>query len=289
MRSVEEFLNRKFPNKKFVVLRKLLGGMMNNSLVLEDENKKKYVLYLPTVQANEMVDRELEKENQSICINLGITSDNFYFDVDSGIKINEFIEGYSLNNIDDCDYEKVANLLKKLHASEKLSKKDYDPFTRLENFESERRSLGFNDTPEYSQIAENLYKNREYLTKDKLVLSHNDFQKSNIIKDINNNYFVIDFEFMMNNYEVYDIACFGNGLVEEGHELLKTYFKDNLTVDLERKYYLWRVFVSLQWYNVAIIKHIRGEGATHKMDFSKVADHFFSNALEAYNSYLKLK
>ena len=289
MKSVEYFLNQTFPDMGFKVIKKLLGGMMNNSLILEDKSHKQYVLYLPTEQANEMVDRELEKENQQITIDLGITSNNFYFNPETGIKINEFIEGDSLNNVETYDINEVARILKILHSSKVLSKKDYNPFDRLLAFEKERQGLGFENSEEYSKIAENLYEKREYLSNDKLVLSHNDFQKSNIVKSIDNNYYVIDFEFMMNNSEIYDIACFGNGLVSEGFELLKAYFGDNLTNDHKKKYYLWRTFVSLQWYNVAIIKHIRGEGETHKMDFMAVAAHFFENAKEAYNSYLNIR
>ncbi len=289
MKSVEYFLNESFPDMGFKVIKKLLGGMMNNSLILEDKSGKKYVLYLPTEQANEMVDRELEKENQKITIDLGITSNNFYFNPETGIKINEYIEGDSLNNVDSYDINEVARILKVLHSSKTLSKKDYEPFNRLLSFEKERQGLGFKNTAEYSKIAENLYKKRDYLCNDNLVLSHNDFQKSNIVKSINNEYFVIDFEFMMNNVEIYDIACFGNGLVSEGFELLKAYFDDNITKEHIKKYYLWRTFVSLQWYNVAIIKHIRGEGETHKMDFMAVANHFFENAKEAYNSYLNIQ
>ena len=49
------------------------------------------------------------------------------------------------------------------------------------------------------------------------------------------------------------------------------------------------MFLSLQWYNVAIIKDYHGEGEAHKIDFLGVANYFIDNALDAYNRLLKLK
>ena len=85
---------------------------------------------------------------------------------------------------------------------------------------------------------------------------------------------------MGNNDPIYDIATFGNGTVEEGFELLKEY-APNPSIDLMRRYYLWRIFVSLQWYNVALVKHYRGEGAIHNFNFLSVADFFLNNAKTA--------
>ena len=116
-----------------------------------------------------------------------------------------------------------------------------------------------------------------------LVFSHNDFQRSNVIKSDTDEYKVIDFEFTGNNDEIYDIACFGNGDVKEGFNLLNSYFK-NPNKEQILRFYLWRILISLQWRNVALIKHYRGEGKTHGFDFTKVAGHFLDNALDAYNN-----
>ena len=124
------------------VLHPVTGGMMNLSFLVKDKNDKKYILYIPTEQANEMVDRPLEKEHQAIIHELGITSKNVYFDEKSGIKMNEYIEGSSLDHIADFDYEKVAKLFKKLHSSIVLSREDYAPFDRfVNNYEKEAKSF----------------------------------------------------------------------------------------------------------------------------------------------------
>ena len=89
-----------------------------------------------------------------------------------------------------------------------------------------------------------------------------------------------EFEFMGNNDPIYDITTFGNGSVEEGFALLNEY-SPNPSEDKVKRYYLWRMFVSLQWYNVALVKHYRGEGKIHNFDFLAVADYFLKNAQTA--------
>ena len=273
--------------KGAVIVAPLLGGMMNVSYIVEDKNKKQYVLYLPTEQANEMVDRPIEKENQRIVYELGLTSKNVYFDEKTGIKMNEFIEGYSLDRIADFDYEKIAVLFKKLHQSIMLSRIDYNPFGRFENI-YEKEALSYEKEPStmYSHLREFVFSKKNYLESQIKTLCHNDAQRSNILKSSDDKYYFIDFEFMGNNDPIYDIATFGNGVVSEGRKLLDVYFSNKPTEDQIKRYYLWRMFVSLQWYNVAITKHYRGEGEKHHFNFMDVANHFLFNAKDAYDGYM---
>ena len=266
------------------ILSPLQGGMMNDSSIVVDGDKK-YVLYISTEQANEMVDRVLERENQALVFSLGITSRNVYFDTDKGIKINEFIEGSSLDKISEYDIKKVAKLLHILHNSPKLCKADYNPFPRLLAYEEELKAFCPVREKLYQEIRAELFKHREYLESQKKTLCHNDAQKSNIVRSLDDEYFLIDFEFMGNNDPIYDIATFGNADVREGFELLKAY-EPNPSKDLMKRYYLWRMFVSLQWDTVALIKHYRGEGKIHGYNFLDVADFFFKNAEEAYKQLL---
>ena len=264
----------------------LVGGMMNISYIIKDASNKKYVLYISTEQANEMVDRHLEKEHQKIINAIGITSNNVYFDEAKGIKINEFIEGASLDKVSSFNYEKVAQLFRDLHSSPVLSRQDYAPFVRFtDTYEKEALSFDKETSPLYKELREFLFKHREYLESQEKVLSHNDAQRSNIIQTPDDEYYFIDFEFVGNNDPIYDIACFGNGLVSEGRELLNKYYLDNPNQDQIKRYYLWRIYISLQWYNVAITKHYRGEGEKHGFNFLDVANHFLNNAKDAYDGY----
>lgn len=278
---INNFLKQYFDN--FEILKKLEGGMMNESYLFI-ANSKKYVLYMPTKQANEMVDRFLEKHSQKIVIDLGITSNNFIFDETSGIKINEYIEGNSLNYVNDVDTNKISDMLHILHKGAKTLV-NYNPFERLANIIEERKSFIKDFSIEETELLEEVLKNRAFLEDEKIVLSHNDFQRSNIVLSNSNQYFVIDFEFMANNFETYDIACFANNDIKDGEELLRSYKDNNINETDFKRFYLWRIFISLQWHNVALIKHYRGEGEKHNINFLDVSKHFIKNAKTAYEKY----
>ncbi len=287
MREDIDTLLKKVFKDEAKVISPLVGGMMNQSYIVSS-NGKKYVLYISTEQANEMVDRPLEKANQKIIIDLGLTSKNVYFDTDKGIKVNEYIEGSSLDKLDSFDADKVAELLKKMHSSKVLSRDNYQPFKRFIAYEQEAETFNILRSDDYKLLRKTLFEGKDFLESQKLVLCHNDAQKSNIVKDLQGNYFLIDFEFMGNNDPIYDIATFGNGLVKEGYQVLERYFDGKPSKDEKRRYYLWRIFVSLQWHNVAIVKHYRGEGVTHGFNFLDVAAFFLSNAKDAYKGLMEI-
>lgn len=269
---------------KIKPLSKLQGGMMNRSQIIELDGKK-YVWYTPTAQANEMVDRRLEKSNIDKVYPLGITSKNLVF-YDDGMKINEFIEGSSINLIDDFDTKEVAKLLHKLHDSGVLSDKDYLPFEKVENYIKEVKSLNIKLDEDFYILYKDINNKREFLETQKLTICHNDFQRSNIIKTPDNKYYMIDFEFMMNNDPIFDIAAFGNNDVLQGYQLLKDYF-DELDDSIKTRYFYWRMLLSLQWYLVALIKDKKGEGKEHGFDFYQVAQYFLGNAKIARELYSK--
>ena len=262
------------------VVSELVGGMMNEAYIVKSKQGK-FVYYISTEQANEMVDRKLEKETQNIAFELGLTSENVYFDLEKGIKINRFIEGNSLNKINDFDYGRVAKLLYKFHSSTKKASVYYDPLTRLENYKKEALTHTEQFDDEFYDLWKIIEKNRGFLLSQPLSLAHNDAQRSNIIKGDDDNYYLIDFEFSANNDPVYDIATFGNGDAFEGKRLLEEYEKLTPLVDGLKRYALWRIDISLQWYLVALIKHYRGEGKIHGIDFLGVGKHFLGVAKEA--------
>ena len=258
----------------------LVGGMMNEAYIVSSKQGR-FVYYISTAQANEMVDRSLEKETQNIAFELGITSENVYFDLEKGIKINRFIEGSSLNKMEEFDYKKVAELLAKFHSSKRKASVYYDPLGRLENYKKEAETHTKEFDENFQDLWEIVQKNRGFLLSQPLALAHNDAQRSNIVKGLDDKYYLIDFEFAANNDPIYDIGTFGNGDALEGKRLLEEYGKLVPLKDGLKRYALWRIDISLQWYLVALIKHYRGEGKIHGIDFLAVGKNFIGVALEA--------
>lgn len=280
MKSEHLELLKKVLGNDAVVVSELVGGMMNEAYIVKS-SKGKFVYYISTAQANEMVDRNLEKETQNIAFSLGITSENVYFDLEKGIKINRFIEGSSLNKIEEFDYKKIAELFAKYHSSKKKASVYYDPLGRLDNYKKEALTHVEKFDENFYELWEIVQKNREFLLSQPRGLAHNDAQRSNIVKSVDDKYYFIDFEFAANNDPIYDIGTFGNGDALEGKRLLEEYEKLVPVKDGLKRYALWRIDISLQWYLVALIKHYRGEGKIHGIDFLAVGKHFLNVAEEA--------
>lgn len=252
---------------------------MNETYIVTSEGKD-YVLFIPQGNANEVVDRKEEKFVQKIASDLKITSKNIYFDIESGIKCHEYIDGTSLNKIDEFDYQKIAEMLKKFHSSVIKSNYNYDPFKKLDEYIKQVSSFTVLKA-DYNELLEVLNKYKEFLEQQDLTLCHNDFQRSNVVKSNDENYYMIDFEFVGNNDPIYDIAAFGNNVVAEGRKLLDAYFNGSPTADEVKRYYLWRTFISIQWSLMALIKDHNGEGKIHNIDFMDVSGFFLENAKEA--------
>ena len=280
MKSEHLELLKKVLGNDAEVVSELVGGMMNEAYIVKS-SKGKFVYYISTAQANEMVDRKLEKETQNIAFSLGITSENVYFDLEKGIKINRFIEGSSLNKIEEFDYKKIAELFAKYHSSKKKASVYYDPLGRLDNYKKEALTHVEKFDKKFYELWEIVQKNREFLLSQPRGLAHNDAQRSNIVKSLDDKYYFIDFEFAANNDPIYDIGTFGNGDALEGKRLLEEYEKLVPVKDGLKRYALWRIDISLQWYLVALIKHYRGEGKIHGIDFLAVGKHFLNVAEEA--------
>lgn len=272
----------------YVLESRIYGGMMNISYIVRDSKGKKYIIYLPNGKANKLVNRKLEEENSKIISDLGLTSKFVYFDTKRGIKIKEYIEGVSLDKIDqkEIDYQKVADLLHLLHDSKKMAEEDYHPFDRLANYEN--KALSFQkESNEYRELKDFLSTHMNILSSQEKVFSHNDYQKSNILKGEDGKYYVIDFEFAANNDPIYDIAAFANGTIEDGEKLLERYY-NNPSKEQYKRFYLWRIFISLQWHNVAIAKHYQKEGKEASFNFLMVAKFFLDLAKKAEEKFLSL-
>ncbi|MGM9874125.1 MAG: phosphotransferase [Bacilli bacterium] len=277
-------LNKVF--NEYKIEKRIFGGMMNESYLVSSNNKR-YIIYIPGKGSNDLVDRDNEKLVQRKVYEAGLTSKNIYFDVETGIKINEFIEGTSLNFLKDeeIDISALAESLKKLHrVSTDGVNLTYDIFKQITDY----HQLGIKNNLKYDtkllELEKFIFSKRSLLENGEKVLSHNDLQKSNIVLSDDNQYLLIDFEFMMKNDPLYDIACFANDKLIDGEKLLEAYYQDELDDNKKIKFYLFRIAIALQWAFLAEFKHFNKEGEIHGYNFKEVAKHFIDLATDAYKA-----
>lgn len=262
---------KKILNAKNVeIVERLLGGMSNYTYIINADGSF-YTFRIPGEYSEHFVDRNIEIENIKIIESLHVTNETVYLNVENGIKIAKYIPGKPLSTIDPImyPYEKVAEVLKVLHNSNKKAINDYNPFNRLAYYEKIVNDLGFTHPEEYLKQKEYFFTFKQYLENTPKVLTHGDSQPSNFVLT-NDGIFIVDFEFCGNNDPLYDIACFSNKNYPDGLKLLEYYFSEVTNEHLLR-FHLWRAFQCFQWYNVATFKEMVGMSKTLHIDFKMVA------------------
>jgi len=268
------------------VKKRLMGGMSNYTYIIEI-NGKLYTFRIPGKNADKFVNRTVEQHNIELVKNLKLNNETVYFEVDSGYKIAEYIEGTPLHELEPSDYlEEAANVLHKIHESKLVSDYDYDPLGRLKLYESYLAEYEFTHSERYLELKAKflLYKDK-YMDESKLVLAHGDSQVSNFVVT-DNGLRLMDWEFTGNNDPYYDIACFGNSNFDDALALLPVYLKKTPSVEEYNRLYFFRAFQTLQWHNVALYKEFIGLSIDLGVDFMFVAGLYLDKA-EKFLSEIK--
>ena len=265
------------------VEKRLMGGMSNYTYVIKISGKL-YTFRIPGKNADKFVDRTVEKHNIELIEDLELNNKTVHFEVETGYKIAEYIEGTPLHELDPLQFlNQASDVLRKIHESGKVSDYDYDPLGRLKLYESYLEEYNFKHSDRYLALKEKFlsYKDK-YMDKSKLVLSHGDSQISNFV-DTDNGLRLMDWEFTGNNDPYYDIACFGNNDFNHALELLPVYLKKEPTIEEYNRLYFFRAFQTLQWHNVALYKEFIGLSIDLGVDFMFIAGLYLDKAEKFLN------
>lgn len=260
----------------------LHGGMSNYNYIVQTTDKR-YVVRVPGENAEKFVDRTIEQYHLSLIEELEVNQKVIYFDVVSGVKISEYIEGDNLGE-SKVEVNEISELFKKYHKV--VSNYDYNPFLRLEKYESYLT----NQDDKYFQLKKQFMAYKDDLLSIDKVFCHNDSQPLNMIK-VDQKIYLLDWEYAGNNDPMYDIVCFCEDFGADSSfakELICDYF-GSYTKDLEKRQLLWTVFQSLQWYNVALFKDNEGMSEKLNINFLEVCDYFLETSKEKLNELRRIE
>lgn len=265
------------PSSEITLNHRLMGGMSNFTYVIEASGDL-YTFRIPGKNAEQFVDRKIEASNIEKIKPLGLNNDTIYLDEATGIKIARYLEGVPLSEKGPLDYLKeAASLLKMIHTSSIKSDYPYAPFDRLEKYESYLIPYDYTHDERYLNAKATLLSYRDFLEKNPLTLSHGDSQISNFLVT-DEGLRLMDWEFTGMNDPYYDLACFGNNDFSHAEALLPIYLEKEPEKDEWNRLYLWRLFQTLQWHNVALYKHFIGLSEDLKIDFYKVSKLYLDKA-----------
>ena len=257
---------------------RLMGGM-SNLMYLITVKGGKYTFRIPGKNAEVFVNRATELSAINQIESLNLNNKTVYFDLDTGYKIAEFVEGTPLSEMKNPELylEEVAQVLHRLHDSKLTAINEYAPFERLEKYEKLIKEKEVSHELSYFDLKAKLLKNQTFLNQFNKVFCHNDSQISNIVLAKDKTY-LLDWEFAGQNDPFYDLACVGNQDFDLALKILPIYLgKKPVNQDFKRLY-LWRAFQCLQWHNVALYKDLIGLSQDLNVDFKLVAENYLKKA-----------
>ena len=185
-----------------------LGGMTNQNYLAITTNKQ-YIVKFFGKGTEKMINRQDEKYNLELLKDLDLDVKNYLFDIEAGIKVNEYIE--SAITLDSTSiktkFDKIAPILQTIHASGKELRGEFAPFEEIKKYES--------------LIEEKIpYANYEAVRKEVFSLEkrlvdlgvdrkscHIDLVPENFIESPQGRLYLIDWEYSSMNDPMWDLAA----------------------------------------------------------------------------------
>ena len=260
-----------------VIDHRLMGGMSNYTYVINCDGAL-YTFRIPGKNADQFVNRTHEQTHITLEESLGLNNETVYFDPETGYKIAKYLKGTPLHEKNPLDYLKQASdVLHTIHESGIESPYPYAPFERLEKYEGYLNEYDHTHDARYHAAKKVLTDHRSFLEETPLTFTHGDAQISNFL-DTEDGLKLMDWEFTGMNDPFYDLACFGNNDFSHAESLLPVYLNKAPSKDEWNRLYLWRLFQTLQWHNVALYKHYIGLSKDLNVDFYKVSNLYLDKA-----------
>jgi thiamine kinase-like enzyme len=242
------------------------GGLTNYNYIMNIQGTE-YVIRLPGGMTNEMIDRRIEKVNNSIASELGLNSESIYFDEYSGIKISIYIK--NSNNIaliDPCcpaNLISVSSLMKKIHSSNNHFPNYFDWKMELAKYEQIVRDLNGDFFYDYISLKEKLLDFENRSIKNIFTFPcHNDTVPENFIVDNTGKTYLIDWEYSGMNDPSWDVAAYilESKLTDEAIQyLLLDYYGHFPAEDELVKIKCYMLAQDLLWTVWALIRHYNGD------------------------------
>lgn len=209
-----------------------IGGMTNKNYKVITADQV-YVLRIPGNGTDKMISRTAEIKNASLAHEIGVDAELIYFNEVTGIKISKFIDNAQTLSAEASKkpyvMKKICEVLNKLHKCGLTMENEFQVYEKIDEYECLLNNLKGDYYDDYSQV-----KNQVILLKEimqqldvELVPCHNDTLAENFIKDENERFYLIDWEYAGMNDPMWDIAahCLESQFNEDEEELfLNTYF-----------------------------------------------------------------
>ena len=238
-----------------------LGGMTNQNYLVKTTNKQ-YIVKFFGKGTEKLINRQDEKYNLELLKDLDLDVRNYLFDIEAGIKVNEYIE--SAITLDSTSiktkFDKIAPILQTIHASGKELRGEFAPFEEIKKYESLiEEKIPYANYEAVREEVFSLEKRLADLGVDRKSC-HIDLVPENFIESPQGRLYLIDWEYSSMNDPMWDLAALfleSEFTRQEEEDFLSHYESEQTPVSRE-KIAIYKILQDTIWSLWTVYKEEQG-------------------------------
>lgn len=238
-----------------------LGGMTNQNYLAKTTNKQ-YIVKFFGKGTEKLINRQDEKYNLELLKDLDLDVKNYLFDIEAGIKVNEYIE--SAITLDSTSiktkFDKIAPILQTIHASGKELRGEFAPFEEIKKYESLiEEKIPYANYEAVREEVFSLEKRLADLGVDRKSC-HIDLVPENFIESPQGHLYLIDWEYSSMNDPMWDLAALflESEFTPQEEEVFLSYYESDQTPVSREKIAIYKILQDAIWSLWTVYKEEQG-------------------------------
>lgn len=238
-----------------------LGGMTNQNYLVKTTNKQ-YIVKFFGKGTEKLINRQDEKYNLELLKDLDLDVKNYLFDIEAGIKVNEYIE--SAITLDSTSikikFDKIAPILQTIHASGKELRGEFAPFEEIKKYESLiEEKIPYANYEAVREEVFSLEKRLADLGVDRKSC-HIDLVPENFIESPQGRLYLIDWEYSSMNDPMWDLAALflESEFTRQEEEDFLSHYESEQTLVSREKIAIYKILQDTIWSLWTVYKEEQG-------------------------------
>ena len=238
-----------------------LGGMTNQNYLVKTTNKQ-YIVKFFGKGTEKLINRQDEKYNLDLLKDLDLDVKNYLFDIEAGIKVNEYIE--SAITLDSTSiktkFDKIAPILQTIHASGKELRGEFAPFEEIKKYESLiEEKIPYANYEVVREEVFSLEKRLADLGVDRKSC-HIDLVPENFIESPQGRLYLIDWEYSSMNDPMWDLAALflESEFTRQEEEAFLSHYESEQTPVSREKIAIYKILQDTIWSLWTVYKEEQG-------------------------------
>ena len=260
-KMIKEKISSLLSEEEEVLSVEQLGGMTNQNYLVKTTNKQ-YIVKFFGKGTEKLINRQDEKYNLELLKDLDLDVKNYLFDIEAGIKVNEYIE--SAITLDSTSiktkFDKIAPILQTIHASGKELRGEFAPFEEIKKYESLiEEKIPYTNYEAVREEVFSLEKRLADLGVDRKSC-HIDLVPENFIESPQGRLYLIDWEYSSMNDPMWDLAALfleSEFTRQEEEDFLSHYESEQTPVSRE-KIAIYKILQDAIWSLWTVYKEEQG-------------------------------